>query len=88
MKGYVSGWNYVPSGVPQGSILGPLLFTLFISDIKKCFEHSYILLYADDMKIHKVIKNISDAKLLQNDLTRFEEYCVLNKLQLNVAKCL
>lgn len=88
LKGYVSGWNYVPSGVPQGSILGPLLFTLFISDIKKCFEHSYILLYADDMKIHKVIKNISDARLLQNDLTRFEEYCVPNKLQLNVAKCL
>ncbi|KAJ8717226.1 hypothetical protein PYW08_005625 [Mythimna loreyi] len=87
LKGYVSGWNYVPSGVPQGSILGPLLFTLFISDIHKCFRHSYILLYADDMKIHKVAKNISDAEQLQNDLNRFEEYCVHNKLQLNVAKC-
>uniref|UniRef100_A0A2H1WPT2 SFRICE_019270 n=1 Tax=Spodoptera frugiperda TaxID=7108 RepID=A0A2H1WPT2_SPOFR len=55
LQGYTPGWTSVPSGVPQGSILGPLLFILFISDIKYCFKHSYILLYADDMKILKII---------------------------------
>ncbi|PZC78085.1 hypothetical protein B5X24_HaOG202620 [Helicoverpa armigera] len=51
LRGYSSSWKSVPSGVPQGSILGPLLFTLFISDIKYCFRNSHILLYADDMKV-------------------------------------
>lgn len=87
LQGYTSTWTVVPSGVPQGSILGPLLFILFISDIKSCFKHSYILLYADDMKILKKVHNDLDTHLLQEDLIRFQTYCILNKLQLNVSKC-
>lgn len=87
LHGYTSAWCTIPSGVPQGSILGPLLFTLFISDIKRCFKHSYVLLYADDMKVHKVISNLTDTQQLQDDLHRFAEYCTRNKLQLNVTKC-
>lgn len=77
----------MPSGVPQGSILGPLLFTIFISDIKNCFINSHILLYADDMKILKSVRTVSDTELLQSDLNRFVSYCKTNKLQLNVSKC-
>lgn len=87
LRGYTSKWNFVPSGVPQGSILGPLLFTIFISDIKKCFKNSHILLYADDMKVLKLVRNLSDTVELQSDLDRFMSYCKNNKLQLNVSKC-
>lgn len=87
LRGYTSSWKSVPSGVPQGSILGPLLFTLFISDIKYCFRNSHILLYADDMKVLKSVRTQSDTELLQSDLDRFVQYCKTNKLQLNVSKC-
>ncbi|CAK1580774.1 unnamed protein product [Parnassius mnemosyne] len=87
LRGYMSGWCSIPSGVPQGSLLGPLLFTIFIADIKSCFKNSLILLYADDMKILKTIHNLTDVKQVQEDLNRFSDYCKLNKLQLNISKC-
>ena len=87
LQGYTSGWTSVPSGVPQDSVLGTLLFTLFIADVVNCFKHSYVLLYADDMKVHKIIRDISDTHQLQSDLNRFEEYCKHNLLQFNVSKC-
>ena len=87
LNGYSSAWTYVPSGVPQGSLLAPLLFNLFINDIASCFQNSKFLLYADDMKIFKRIYDSSDCLLLQQDLYRFEEYCRLNRLDLNVSKC-
>lgn len=87
LNGYKSHWSFIPSGVPQGSLLGPLLFIIFVNDIKHCFIHSRILLFADDMKILKVVNDISDAKLLQDDLHRFDSYCARNKLDLNISKC-
>lgn len=82
-----SCYSAIPSGVPQGSILGPLLFTLFINDIDKCFIHSKYLLFADDMKIYKTIDSFNDCVLLQQDLDRLQDYCFYNKLELNVSKC-
>lgn len=87
LRGYLSQWTNIPSGVPQGSILGPLLFIIFIMDINKCFRYSKSLLFADDMKILKVISSSSDVRDLQEDLLRFEQYCIMNKLDLNVTKC-
>jgi ribonucleases P/MRP protein subunit RPP40 len=87
LQGFSSAWIPIPSGVPQGSILGPLLFTIFIMDISDCFRHSKILLFADDMKVLKVISFVSDVHELQEDLNRFQSYCSLNKLDLNVSKC-
>lgn len=87
INGFVSSWHGVPSGVPQGSLIGPLLFNIFINDVNTCFTHSNFLLYADDLKIFKPIDTINDSLLLQQDLDRFEKYCAVNKLELNLAKC-
>ncbi|KAL0860199.1 hypothetical protein ABMA27_010506 [Loxostege sticticalis] len=86
-KGYTSQWLPIPSGVPQGSLLGPLLFVIFINDIKFYLKNSKIFLFADDMKIAHQIRCPTDAKSLSSDLTSLVNYCALNKLDLNVSKC-
>ncbi|CAG9137015.1 unnamed protein product [Plutella xylostella] len=84
---YISSWTKVPSGVPQGSLLGPLLFVIFISDIDECFPNSQVVSFADDMKIFKKITSEVDCALLQDDLNRLSSYCAINRLDLNAAKC-
>lgn len=87
VKGYVSTFIPVTSGVPQGSHLGPLLFNIFINDVTNCFQNSKLLLYADDTKIFSIINSIQDCELLQQDLNRLCHYCDINQLYLNVDKC-
>ncbi|CAK1581112.1 unnamed protein product [Parnassius mnemosyne] len=87
VNGHSSNLVTVISGVPQGSILGPLLFILFINDINNCFHHSHFLLYADDLKVYLPILSADDNFKLQSDLYRLSLYCTKNKLQLNVDKC-
>lgn len=77
----------VRSGVPQGAHLAPLLFNLFINDVVECFLHCQILMYADDLKIYKEIKDLSSVVDLQNDITRFQKWCKRKKLNLNISKC-
>lgn len=87
LNGYMSNTIFATSGVAQGSILGPLLFVLFINDIDQCFLNSHFLLYADDLKIFKQIKTNDDSILLQDDLNRLNEYCIHNKMHLSITKC-
>lgn len=87
VNNYISSWVTISSGVPQGSLLGPLLFTIFIDDISTCFQNSQYLCFADDMKIFKEIKCPDDVTKLQSDLIRLDNYCALNKLDLNTSKC-
>jgi len=74
------------SEVPQGSHLGPLLFNLFINDIETVAE-SRCLLFADDVKLFRVIKGPNDNRILQEDLARVSEWCHGNSMELNVNKC-
>jgi hypothetical protein len=87
INGYESDYVAISSGVPQGSILGPLLFILFINDINNCFQFCDFLLYADDLKIYHTVENDDDYQQFQSDLDRFSLYCIHNKLNLSINKC-
>ena len=80
-----SGEVFATSGVPQGSHMGPVLFSLFINDVKSCFRSSKILLYADDLKMYGRVQPGGDY--LQSDLDRFVYWCSENFLKINVSKC-
>lgn len=86
-QGLVSSEILVTSGVPQGSHLGPLLFNIFISDLSERLCNIPHLFYADDLKIYHIISNSSDALFLQANLQALEDWCIINKLDLNVSKC-
>ena len=81
-----SNWSPVPSGVPQGSVLGPLLFLLFINDLPNLLT-SMCLLFADDLKIYRSISSTHDAFLLQSDIDTIHKWCQDNCLPLNISKC-
>lgn len=65
------------SSVPQGSILSPLLFALFINDLPR-YVRANILLFADDLKIYLKIGSHNDALLLQNDINSIIRWCSIN----------
>lgn len=88
INGHESEAATVTSGVIQGSILGPLLFIIFVNDITNCFQNSQFLMFADDLKIFKTVKSINDCKLIQEDLDRLENYCNENKIFLAYEKCM
>ena len=71
------------SGVPQGSHIGPVLFTLFINDLSSVITHSNVLMYADDVKIFNSLDSISD---FQEDIDYFGWWCEVNLLELNFNK--
>ena len=68
----------VTSGSPQGGVLSPTLFNLYVHDLPNCCKNSTIFQYADDCAIVKEIKNDSDIQLLQNDLNAINDYCIEN----------
>ena len=86
VNGKASKWYPVDSGVPQVSVLGPLLFILYVNDIPDLVE-SKIKMFADDIKIYKQITSFGDALSLQNDLDKLCDWAKEWLLHFNVVKC-
>ena len=81
-----SRWATVLSGVPQGSVLGPLLFVIFINDIDEGIL-SKISKFADDTKLCRVIGNEKEAEILQEDLKRMFRWSQDWQMLFNLEKC-
>ena len=86
LNGEYSGWITVTSGVPQGSILGPLMFLVFINDLNTGLN-SDASIFADDTKIGRCIENEKDCGQLQIDINRIVDWCSEWKMELNAEKC-
>ncbi len=77
----------ITCGVPQGSILGPLLFTLYINDLSGVVKHSKVVLYADDTALFVSGKSVSEIQLgLSEDIDAVGKWLQENKLTLNAKK--
>ena len=89
LNNYKSNLKNVTCGVPQGSILGPLLFLVYINDLSTIIKHSKVLLYADDTVLYRQIdraKKAADTTKLQSDLNHLSNWCRVNKLTINTSK--
>ena len=76
----------VLSGFPQGSILGPLLFIIFINDITSTIQYSQLLKFADDTKCFKLITDHSDQTALQEDINALTTWSSASHLKFNLNK--
>ena len=88
VKGEASNWLTVTSGVPQGSLLGPLFFIVYINDLPGVIsKESSIALYADDSKMYRVISTQEDLSTFQSDVDKISDWCKMNKMRINTKKC-
>lgn len=83
---YTSPLSPVTSGVPQGSVLGPLLFLIFIKDLPSRVT-SCMRLFADDCIIYRKINDPTDHVTLQKDLNLICDWCNTWQMSLNLTKC-
>ena len=86
LRNGVSGWENVLSGVPQGSILGPLLFLIYVNDIPESVL-STAKMFADDTKLYRKIKFLEDCNVLQDDLNNLSVWTSKWLLNFNATKC-
>jgi len=85
----LSQWHDVISGIPKGSIIGPLLFIIYINDLPDFFKDLYtrLFIYADDTKLYRHILNGEDYDNQQNDIHMLKNWAGESLLKLNVEKC-
>ena len=83
LNGASSEWSRVYSGVPQGSVLGPLLFNIYVNDIPSVVN-SETLMFADDTKIFRKIQSQSDFLQFQQDISNLLAWSVKWQLKFNV----
>lgn len=87
VNNFLSNEIMVPSGVPQGSHIGPLLFNLYVNDVSTCFTSCKFLMFADDLKVFRTVCAPEDCRSLQGDLDGLVSWCLNNGMELNVSKC-
>ena len=84
---YTSETLFTSNGVPQGSILGPLLFILYINDFPLCVPNASVHMYADDSNLDRNGKSIKEVEtLLTKDLADIEKWCYDSHLIVNANK--
>ncbi|CAM5151441.1 unnamed protein product [Natator depressus] len=86
LKGELSGWREVTSGVPQGSVLGPILFNLFITDLGTK-SGSVLIKFADDTKLGGIANLEKDQDIIQEDLDDLVNWSNSNSKKFNSEKC-
>ncbi len=87
VKGHMSSEESIACGVPQGSILGPLLFLLFVNDLHLHITKCDVNLYADDTNIYAIGKTVAEIQAnLTEDMSVLSQWCVDNSLNINFVK--
>lgn len=84
--GISSEQGIVGSGVPQGSVLGPLLFLIYINDLDRGIENTLVK-FADDTKLGGLANSLESTKVIQDDLDRLQIWADTWQMKFNVAKC-
>ena len=88
LKGVASEWLTVTPGVPQGSLLGPLFFIVYINHLLGLIsKDSSIALYAHDSKMYRVISTQEDLSTFQSDIDKISDRCKMSKMRINTKKC-
>ena len=86
VDGEVSSWKSVLSGVPQGSVLGPILFLVYIDDLEEGVTGN-ILKFADDIKLFRKTKEFGDKHKLQDDIDKLVRWSEKWQMLFNFGKC-
>ena len=86
IRGAKSNWLEVSSGVPQGSVIGPLLFLIYVNDMPSGIN-STLNMFADDTKMTSVVNSEFEKRGIDKDLKILEEWTIQNDMKFNVEKC-